>query len=215
MDWDATVDWDSHWTSTDRSALGEMRAAGRRTADRLERYLDPFPSSLASVGCGPAFALFALADDHPEVALVGYDAAGPVLEENRALAADRGLENLAFRRAALPGFDPDRRFGCVVCLATLHYVEAIERAVEALFDAVAPDGTLVFNYPNGHTRETYREDPDTDQRRFRLLLEGRNLLTESDIERLLDREVRSFWRAVDLEDWRSVHRSNPCVVVEK
>lgn len=66
-----------------------------------------------------------------------------------------------------------------------------------------------------HTRPTYREAPDTDEQRFRLVLEGRNLLTGTELKRLLDLEIRSFWRAVGLDDWLSVHRTIPCVVVQR
>ena len=123
----ATIDWERHWERTDRDELAEMRAAGTRMADRLERYVEPFPTTLADVGCGPAFMLFELAAAHPESEFLGVDPASSVLERNRELAADRGLSNLRFRRGSLPTLELDREFGCVTCIATLHYVAEIER----------------------------------------------------------------------------------------
>jgi 2-polyprenyl-3-methyl-5-hydroxy-6-metoxy-1,4-benzoquinol methylase len=211
----ATIDWEQHWAETDRSELSEMRAAGERMARRLERYFDTFPASLADVGCGPAFTLFDLAATHPDVELVGYDAAGSVLRENRARAADRDLENLAFRHGRLPELSADLRFECVTCIATLHYVADVATAIRHLLALVEPGGTLVFNYPNSHTRRMYRDDPATDPERFELVLEGENLLTYDRIREITGRRPRSFWKAVDEDDWRSIGRTNPCVVIER
>lgn len=215
MTHERTIDWDEHWAATDRDDLDEMRAAGRRMADRLERYFETFPASLADVGCGPAFTLFELAGRHPETTFVGYDAAESVLAGNRRLAGERRVTNLSFRPAELPDLEVERTFDCVICIATLHYVAAIERAVERLLSLVAPGGTLVFNYPNRHTREMYRSDPATDPERFELVLTGENLLTYEAIERVTGRRPRSFWRAVGEDDWRSLGRANPCVVMER
>jgi len=44
---------------------------------------------------------------------VGYDAAEPVLAENRERANEGDVENVAFERAVLPAFDPDRKFDLV------------------------------------------------------------------------------------------------------
>jgi len=211
----ATIDWEDHWAATDRAELSEMRAAGERMARRLERYFDSFPASVADVGCGPAFTLFELATTHPGTELVGYDAARSVLRENRARAADRDLENLAFRHGVLPELSADRRFECVTCIATLHYVADVATAVERLLAHVKPGGTLVFNYPNRHTRRMYRGDPTTDPERFELLLEGENLLSYDRIRKITGRRPRSFWKAVDEDDWRSIGQTNPCVVIER
>lgn len=215
MTFPSTIDWETHWKNTDRTELPEMEAAGRRMARRLERYFESFPASLVDVGCGPAFALFELAGRHPHTEFVGYDAAESVLRENRSRAADRGLDNLAFRSATLPGLSAERTFGCVTCIATLHYVADIETAIATLLAHVEPGGALVFNYPNRHTRRTYRNDPDADAERFELVLRGENLLTYDEIERITGRRPASFWKAVGEDDWRSLGRANPCVVLEK
>lgn len=209
------MDWDAHWERTDRAELSEMRTAGVRMASRLERYLDGPPDSLADVGCGPAFMLLELADRHPDATLVGYDVAPSVLRENRRRAAERGLDRLSFRRARLPDLDLGRTFGCVTCLATLHYVADIERALEGLLAHVEPGGVLVFNYPNRYTRRMYERDPETDPDRFELVLAGENLLSYDRIETVTGRRPRSFWRAVGEDDWRSLGRRNPCVVLER
>ncbi|ELZ54410.1 MULTISPECIES: class I SAM-dependent methyltransferase [Halorubrum] len=215
MAFPSTIDWEEHWRTTDRASLDGMRAAGERMADRLDRLFEPFPESVADVGCGPGFALFALSRRHPEASLFGYDAAESVLRGNRSLADAEGAENLTFETARLPEFDVDRRFECVTCIATLHYVEAIVPAIEALYARVEPGGRLIFNYPNRHTRAAYRSDPETDPERFELLLDGENLLTYDEIRDALGTRPRSFWKAVGEDDWRSIGQTNPCVIVEK
>ena len=192
-----------------------MRAAGERMADRLERYFEAFPATLAAVGCGPDFMLFELASAHSESEFFGVDLADSVLERNRELAADRGLSNLRFQQGSLPALELAPEFGCVTCVATLHYVAEIERAIERLLDAVAPGGTLVFNYPNRHTRRMYDRDPETDPERFELVVAGENLLTWEEIERITARRPRSFWKTVSEPDWRSIGQTNPCVVIDR
>lgn len=63
----------------------------------------------------------------------------------------------------------------------------------------------------------YRDegDPDVDRERFELVLEGENLRTYRDVRRVLNRRPRGFWKAVGVDEWRSIGRENPCVVVEK
>ncbi|MEZ3163292.1 class I SAM-dependent methyltransferase [Halorubrum sp. RMP-47] len=215
MSFPSTIDWDDHWKTTDREELSEMRAAGERTIDRLERLYESLPASLADVGCGPAFMLFEFARRHPEVDLYGYDAADSVVRRNRSLAAERGLDALTFETAWLPMFEVNRRFECVTCLATLHYVAEPRAALRALYDRVEPGGRLIFNYPNRYTRRMYREDPETDHERFELVLDGENLLSYDGVRETLSRPPRSFWKAVGEDDWRSLGRVNPCVVITK
>ena len=215
MSFPSTIDWDDHWEATDRDELDEMRAAGERMVDRLERLFDGFPASLADVGCGPAFMLFEAARRHPDATLFGYDAAESVVRRNRSIADERGADTLRFEMARLPELNVDHRFECVTCIATLHYVADVRSALDALYSRVAPGGRLIFNYPNRHTRRAYLEDPPADPERFELVLDGENLLTYEAIEGILSRRLRSFWKAVDEDDWRSIGRANPCVIVDK
>lgn len=211
----STIDWNHHWRKTERDELTEMQRAGKRMATRLETYFETLPQSIADVGCGPAFTLFELASRQPAVDCVGFDTAESIVRENRSLADWQGLENVTFRTATLPAFDCPQSFHCLTCIATLHYVADIEAAIENLFAAVEPGGTLIFNYPNRNTRNMYLNDVEVDSERFELVLNGENLLTYHDIRTLLNRQPRSFWKAVDVENWESVGRTNPCVVVEK
>lgn len=61
----------------------------------------------------------------------------------------------------------------------------------------------------------YRDDPATDPERFELVLEGENLLTYDRIREITGRRPRSFWKPVDEDDWQSIGRTNPRVVIER
>lgn len=215
MTFSSTIDWDAHWETTDREDLPEMEKAGRRMARRMQRYFGSFPETVADVGCGPGFMLFELAVTHPETEFVGYDAAESIVLTNNNRADSNDIGNLTFQHESLPEFTPGQTFQCITCIATLHYVADIETALETLFDHIDPGGALIFNYPNSHTRREYRTDQETDSDRFELVLRGENLLTYEDIRRVLNRRPRSFWKAVDEDDWQTLGQKNPCVVIEK
>lgn len=214
MTFSSTIDWDAHWEREDRADLELRQLAGERMARRLARYFEPFPESLADVGCGPGFLLFELAETYRDREFVGYDAAPSVVRANRSVADEHGVENVRFRRGSLPEFDVERTFACVTCFSTLHYVAEPERALRRLLERVEPGGKLVFTYPNRHTQRAYRAGDGVDPERFGLVLAGENLLTYGAVERATGRRPRSFWKAVGEDDWRSIGQVHPCVVVE-
>lgn len=229
---DATIDWTEYWTDAGEENHRGAGPAGRYTLEPLRSVLEDRgpPDSLADAGCGPGHVPLTVAADYPDASVVGYDAAEPVLDANRDRADERGLENVAFERAVLPEFDPGRRFEAVSCFHTLVYVEAVERALSALYDAVEPGGVLVFTYHNRLARSVFESiaaaphehlgpdspwDPDRFADRFELLLEGANLLSYERIHETLGRRPRSVWSvASDLERY-GAWRQNPLVYVPK
>ncbi|WP_135854261.1 class I SAM-dependent methyltransferase [Halorussus salinus] len=237
---DATIDWHRFWTD----AEGDHRESARPgethgMADLLDRLFErtKYPDSFAAVGCGPADCPLELAERHPDLDVFAYDATESARREARERAADHDLPNVTIEEATLPAFDPDRSFDAVYCYAVLHYVEEAARAVRNLYDAVAPGGLLVFNYPNRFTRAEWDRESTGDgvladrpdfRERFQLLLEGRNLLSYDRIEAELGARPRSFWSAADAEEYWSREETppevrtgltdaaiNPCVCVPK
>jgi len=167
---------------------------------------------LADVGCGPAITLFSLAPRMPGCELDGFDSSRTVLRLDRLKARREGLRNLRFRRAGLPDLEIEGEYDIVVCIATLHYVEDVRKALRQLYRIVRPGGHLIFNYPNRVQQAATRREARTDPivgRRFALVLSGTNLLTRGVIADVLRQRPRSFWREVD-EPPRWL---NPCVVV--
>ncbi|WP_255151680.1 class I SAM-dependent methyltransferase [Halorarius halobius] len=216
MTHDDTIDWNRFWTDAegDRRASAAVGQFGK--ADLLDRFFERVgvPDSFASVGCGPGAVPLAVARRHP-ADVYGYDAADSAVEQARAAVREAGVD-ATFETAALPAFDPGRRFDVVYCYATLHYVRDVEAALSALFAATAPGGHLVFDYPNPATREQYADDLDDDGReRFALVLSGESVLTREDVEAALDAPVHDYWDAVDAPDepWTGPH--HPCVYAKR
>jgi SAM-dependent methyltransferase len=231
-DYDDTIDWHQFWSEAD----DEDRDSATPSSHHLLGVLSEFiaetgvPDSFADVGCGPALIALDVAERYPETTVVGYDAAESILTENRQCAEENSRENIRFEQAMLPAFDPDRQFDLVLCYATLDYIAESERALQNLYDAVAPDGHLVFNYPNRFARTHRREvvnspesygdrDDDFDRERFaerfQLVLGGKNLLSYERIHDALGTWPQSFWSVVERPDKRWAWHHFPLVYVPK
>jgi SAM-dependent methyltransferase len=218
---DHPLDWDTFWAETPETARDTARPGRFDKPDQFRRFFDSRdrPETFGSVGCGPADAEFELARGYPEVDFHCYDGAESVVTENRERAATEGLGNLSFGVATLPEPEIGRQFDLVYCYATLTYVRDIERAIQCLYDLVREGGDLVFDYPNRHTRATYREllpgavpDEGRFEERWRFVLDGENILSHRRIRDVLGTWPRSFYVEIDRED---PPRDSPCVFVPK
>lgn len=228
-----TIDWNRFWSEADEDQRAGATPAAHETPERMVAFMAKtgIPDAMADVGCGPGHVAFHVAERHPDVTVVGYDTAQSVVAENRDRASERNLENVRFEPAVLPAFDPGRQFDLILCHATLYYVGNPERALVNLYDAVAPGGYLVVNYPNRFTRRRFRDvvadppdgdeenvqniDPERFARRFRLVLEGENLLSYERIHETLDTWPRSFWSIIDDSIDPTASRLGPLVYVPK
>jgi trans-aconitate methyltransferase len=150
------------------------------------------PDTVASVGCGPAVVEFELAERYPDTQFRCFDVAEGVIADNRDLARERGPDNLAFEVAALPDADLGGPHDLVYCVATLYFVEDVERALRTLYDAVAPGGHLVVSYPDRRLREWVREQGEEKRAFFELVADGENLLTPAEVRAVLG-DVRDYW----------------------
>lgn len=214
---DDTVD---EWTSYYEESNYERLAYIGRDAmpELLHRFFERFgtPRDFASIGCGPAFAEFELAARHPEVEFYGYDIAEAVVRDNVAHAEAEGRDNMHFAVDSLPNLQTDREFDLVYCLATLYFVDDVDRAVQSLYDHVRDGGYLVFNYPNRYTMKQFDEVFEGQRRElFSRVIEGKNLLSYDKVRSLLGATPRSYWSAVDGESLDFVTRETPCVYVRK
>jgi len=225
-----TIDWDRFWADADEDRRDDTSPSGDLVVDPLLEFIDArgAPDSYADVGCGPGATVAAVADRYPDTTVVGYDAADPVLAQNRDRFAQ--LDNVAFERAVLPAFDPDREFDLVSSLFTLCYVADVETALRNLYAAVAPGGALVVHYHNRLAHAHYRTiaedphavldedaawDPDTFADRFRLVIDGANLLSYERIHDVLGTWPRSVFSVATAADRYGAHRYEPLVYIPK
>ena len=229
---DRTIDWEGYWTEADEDDRMGASPSAEYVLEPMRAFLATTgsPASFADVGCGSGALAFDVASRHPDTAVVGYDTAEPVLAENRNRARERGFDALRFERAVLPAFDPDRQFDIVACFYTLCYVADVEAALQALYDAVAPGGSLVLGYHNRLARAQFRRiaedpeahlgedspwDPDRFDDRFELLLAGENLLSYERIHDALGTWPRSLFAVADAVERHPAWRHNPFVSVPK
>lgn len=211
---DDTIDWNAFWRSADESDRESATPSSHHVRDLLDAlYAEKgVPESFASVGCGPGIVGFDVAERYPGTDVYGYDAAESIVAENRQRVADGGVENAHFEQGVLPDFDPGRQFECVLCYGTLSYVDDSERALQALYDAVAPGGHLVLGYTNaqyashmrrvledpaGHGKDPEAFDAERFRERWRLVLEERSTLSYEAITEALGVWPRSFWEFAD------------------
>ena len=229
---DRTIDWDGYWAEADEDDREGASPSAEYVLEPMCAYLEETgsPASFADVGCGAGALAFDVASRHPDATVVGYDAAESVLAENRIRARERELDALRFERTVLPAFDPGRQFDVVASFYTLCYVADVETALQALYDAVAPGGSLVLGYhnrlasaqfrrvaedPEGHLGEDSPWDPDRFEDRFELLLAGENLLSYERIHDALGTWPRSLFAHADAVERHPAWRHNPFVSVPK
>lgn len=158
------------------------------------------PETVLSVGCGPAVTEFALAERYPDTEFVCVDVAERVITDNRALARERGVENLAFAVDELPDLAVDGRFDLVYCVATLYFVAEVEAALTALSDRVDDGGHLIVSYPTTELQAWVREQDEEKRAFFELVERGENLTTAARIEALLDTAVIDYGALVGAGD---------------
>jgi len=212
-----TFNWDGYWKGTVDG--GSMDANGSvARLDSLDTFISDVgvPASFADIGCGVARAAAHVAETHPETTVKGYDISPTVIEQNRA---DYDLSNLSFGVAELPSLDINHQFEMVHCYVTLHYVREIKQAVEDLYDLVESGGHLIVSYPNDATEQVYGEGIDEGtplRKRFQLVCDGVNTISQQRIGELLDAPVFDYWKWTDAPDEASgPDGCNPCSVVAK
>jgi SAM-dependent methyltransferase len=158
------------------------------------------PETVLSVGCGPAVTEFELAERYPETEFACVDVARTVVADDRALARERGLENVTFLAGALPELPVAGRFDLVYCVATLYFVADVAAALRQLYGLIADGGHLVVSYPTAELQSWVREQDAEKRAFFELVDRGENLTTATEIERLLGAPVREYGAVVGADD---------------
>lgn len=208
------MNWEEYYRTEDWDRDAGVAGAEAMTtlATRFVEYSDP--ADFASVGCGPAAVLFRLAESYPETEFYGFDISETVVAENRAHAAELGLDNVQFAVDSLPELATDRTFDVVYSIGTLFFVRAVERALEDLYAHVDEGGYLVVNYPNLYLHyEVMRELDEDGQSNIPLVRDRENLLTFDRVGEILGAKPRSYYNLVDGREHREVKW--PIVVAEK
>ena len=209
-----TINWDQYWIDDGENKA--MIAGSEKMAKRIGIFIDRYSiNHVADFGCGSGRTLFLLAKKYPDLKFSGFDSAISIISKNRSRAKELKLDNIKFECEFLPNIKTKIKFDLIFCIASLHYVRDIKKAILELYDRISNKGFLIFNYPNRYSMYWYRnwiKRDDIDQRkRFSLVLNGSNLLTLPEIESLLKRRARNFWLTVGEKS----DRANMAVVIQK
>lgn len=127
-----------------------------RVASLAIEKLLPRDLTLADVGCGTGSLTFELARFARKV--IGVDLSGEMLRRARALAKERKIDNVEFRRGdalklPLASHSVDAAFSVMV----LHFLPEPERAIAGLCRITRPGGTVVLVDLVEHKQEWMRE----------------------------------------------------------
>jgi len=209
-----TIDWNSYWLREKESS--RMIKSARNMARRISIFIDKYNlRDIADYGCGTGRTLFILSEKYPHIDFTGFDSSMSVIKKNRLNAKKMGFSNIRFKHGMLPNIKTDQRFDLVMCIATLHYIKDIGKAIRNLYYRVNNDGVLIFNYPNRYSKYWYQNwikpKESEKKKRFSLVLSGKNLLTLTKIENILGNRPRNFWKTVG----ENIGRENMCVYLHK
>jgi Methylase involved in ubiquinone/menaquinone biosynthesis len=227
--YDGTINWDKYWQEAADPIDDDANGSMELIVNPLFEFIDEkgVPDSYADVGCGGGELAFTVAKRHSDTTVVGYDAAAPVVAQNRCRANGQDYPAVQFDRAVLPEFSPDQEFELVTAFFTLCYVPEVEASLQALYDAVAPGGHLVITYHNRYAQSlfaTYAQDPhehfgsdsvfdpDTFADRFELVIDGESLLSYTRIQERLNTWPQSVWSVIEAEPY-GARKQNPLVFV--
>jgi 2-polyprenyl-3-methyl-5-hydroxy-6-metoxy-1,4-benzoquinol methylase len=100
-------------------------------------------AAIADVGCGRGRSTATLARLFPKAEVVGIDADAASVEAARALAASRGLSNVAFRVQLADEITEQDRYDFVYLFHTLHDIPEPVPALTAMGRALKADGLLL------------------------------------------------------------------------
>ena len=127
----------------------------RVTSLAIEKLL-PRNLTLADIGCGTGSLTFELARFARKV--VGVDLSGEMLRRARAIAKERALDNVEFRRGDVFQLPLDSHsVDAAFCVMVLHFIPDPARAIASLCRVVRPGGAVILVDLVEHKQEWMRE----------------------------------------------------------
>lgn len=100
------------------------------------------PARVADVGCGVGWSTLALARAYPRASVVGYDLDAASIGEARRRAAAEGVA-VRFEQQGADAVAADGPFDLILVLEALHDMAQPTRALAALRQALAPEGSVL------------------------------------------------------------------------
>src|SRR5215475_14017900 len=114
----------------------------RPAIDLLQRIDVEAPELVYDLGAGAGNVTRLIAERWPQARIVGVDSSAEMLAKAAA-----ELPQLAWQRADLSSWRPDRPADVIYSNAALHWIEGHEELIASLFAALAPGGVLAIQMP--------------------------------------------------------------------
>jgi SAM-dependent methyltransferase len=171
-----------------RLAVVEVEVAGQLGRDSQARVLD--------AGCGDGLLLLAMAKHRPTWSLVGVDLREDLLEGARKRAAARGLANARFLTGDLEEPLPENGFDVVLAVECLEEIRGDRRALQMMFEALAPGGLLVAHVPEEGWRAVLPGSSSTWREQVRQGYTAEQLAALLEEVGCVDVEVKPTYRSV-------------------
>lgn len=108
--------------------------------------------TILDAGCGSGVFSYELAKRHPDAQVIGVELDEGLVERANTIATRAGLTNLRFQQEDVTKLGFDDAFDLVVSVDNLEHVEDDVAALQTLFHALRPGGTLVVHVPGYERR---------------------------------------------------------------
>jgi len=127
----------------------------RPAVDLLQRIDAEAPSLVYDLGAGAGNVTRLIAERWPQARIIGVDGSAEML----AKAAEE-LPQLEWQLADLAAWRPERPPDVIYSNAALHWLENHDRLISALFEALAPGGTLAVQMPRNFSAPSHTSMTD-------------------------------------------------------
>lgn len=145
------ADWDPD------SYLAFADARTRPARDLLDRLGDAAPGEIVDLGCGAGNVTALLAARWPNAHVSGVDSSPDMF----ARASETGLAGVAWTRADIAHWTPDRPPDLIFANASLHWLDDHPRLFPRLFGILAAGGRLAVQMPGNFAAPSHPAIADT------------------------------------------------------
>lgn len=145
------ADWDPD------SYLAFADARTRPARDLLDRIDGAAPREVVDLGCGAGNVTALLAARWPDARITGVDSSPGMLSR----AAETGPAGVAWTRADIAHWTPDRAPDLIFANASLQWLDDHPRLIPRLFGCLAADGCLAVQMPGNFAAPSHQAIADT------------------------------------------------------
>lgn len=110
------------------------------------------PRRILDIGSGPGVITFLLGRHFPDAHVTGVDMLPEAIQNSQQIAARAGISNVTFTQASATDLPFENEFDLVTCVDILEHIGDDDLALQNIFRATTPGGTLVLHVPAMYRR---------------------------------------------------------------